>query len=93
VAACADPGIARRRGGGAGLIISAMKIFVALVFLGILASLASALYFMLKGGRSRSGGMARALTVRIGLSVLLFLCVLIAWKLGYIQPGGLPVGR
>ena len=39
------------------------------------------------------GGMARALTVRIGLSVLLFLCILIAWKLGYIQPSGLPVGK
>mgnify|MGYP003577219428 CR=1 FL=1 len=70
-----------------------MKYFVAIAFVGILASLASALYFMLKGGRGKGGGMARALTVRIGLSVLLFLCVLVAWKLGYIQPGGLPVGR
>jgi hypothetical protein len=37
--------------------------------------------------------MARALTVRIGLSVLLFLCLLLSWKLGYIQPGGLPIGK
>jgi len=28
----------------------------------------------------------------VGFSVLLFLCVLLAWKLGYIQPKGLPVG-
>jgi len=73
-----------------------MKVFVALFFVGILASLAFALYFMLKdgrNGRAKSGGMARALTVRIGLSVLLFLCVLAAWKFGYIQPGGLPVGK
>jgi low affinity Fe/Cu permease len=73
-----------------------MKYVIALVFVGILASLGSALFFMLKDGRegrAKSGGMARALTVRIGLSVLLFLCVLLAWKFGYIQPGGLPVGK
>ena len=73
-----------------------MKYFVALLFVGIFASLAFALFYMLKdgrNGRAKSGGMVRALTVRIGLSVLLFLCVLIAWKLGYIQPGGLPVGK
>jgi hypothetical protein len=66
------------------------------VFVGIFASLAFALYFMLKdgrNGRAKSGGMARALTVRIGLSVFLFLCMLLAWKLGYIQPTGLPLGK
>ncbi|MES1264853.1 MAG: twin transmembrane helix small protein [Variovorax sp.] len=73
-----------------------MKYLVALAFLGILASLGFALFFMLRDGRdgrAKSGGMARALTFRIGLSVLLFLCLLLAWKLGYIQPGGLPVGK
>jgi hypothetical protein len=73
-----------------------MKYILALAFAGILASLGWALFFMLKDGRdgrAKSGGMVRALTVRIGLSVLLFLCVLLAWKLGYIQPGGLPVGK
>lgn len=77
-------------------IIGAMKYLVALAFVGILASLAGALFYMLKDGRdgrAKSGGMARALTVRIGLSILLFLCILVAWKLGYIQPGGLPVGK
>ena len=73
-----------------------MKYLVALAFIGILGSLAVALFFMLRdgrNGRAKSGGMARALTVRISLSVILFLCVLLAWKLGYIQPGGLPVGK
>jgi hypothetical protein len=27
----------------------------------------------------------------VGFSILLFLCVLLAWKLGYIRPTGLPV--
>lgn len=73
-----------------------MKYFVALAFVGILASLGSALFFMLRDGRdgrAKSGGMARALTVRIALSVVLFLCLLLAWKLGYIHPSGLPVGK
>ena len=77
-------------------IMRVMKYFVALVFVGIFASLAFALFFMLKdgrNGRAKSGGMARALTFRIGLSVFLFLCMLLAWKLGYIQPTGLPVGK
>src|SRR5205085_7772838 len=81
---------------GARSIIGAMKYIIAVAFVGILASLGWALFFMLRDGRdgrAKSGGMARALTVRIGLSVVLFLCLLLAWKLGYIQPGGLPVGK
>jgi hypothetical protein len=27
----------------------------------------------------------------VGFSILLFLCVLLAWKLGYIRPTGLPI--
>lgn len=77
-----------------------MKILIALAFLGILASLGSALFFMMRrprpgaeDNRRRSQHMARALTVRVLLSVLLFICLLISWKLGYIQPTGLPLGR
>lgn len=77
-------------------IIGFMKYFIALAFVGIFASLAFALFYMLKdgrNGRAKTGGMARALTFRIGLSVILFLCMLLAWKFGYIQPTGLPVGK
>lgn len=76
-----------------------MKVLVAIAFLAILASLASALFFMMRGGkdsnddRRRGSNMARALALRIGLSVLLFICILVAWKLGYIQPTGIPVGK
>ncbi|PWW47843.1 twin transmembrane helix small protein [Melaminivora alkalimesophila] len=72
-----------------------MKILVALAFLAILASLGSALFFMMRGSqpgeddRQRSARMAWSLALRVGLSVALFLCVLAAWKLGYIQPTGL----
>lgn len=73
-----------------------MKYLVALAFIAILGSLASALFFMMKDGRdgkAKTNNMARALTVRIGLSVLLFICILVAWKLGYIQPTGIPAGK
>jgi hypothetical protein len=41
----------------------------------------------------RNKGMARALAVRVAVSVVLFICVLVAWKLGYIQPHGIPLGK
>ena len=71
-----------------------MTYLVAIAFLAVLASLAAALFFMMKDGtegRAKTSNMARALAFRIGLSVLLFVCILLAWKLGYIQPTGLPL--
>lgn len=72
-----------------------MKILIALAFVAILGSLAGALLFMLRGERGGKprGGMARALALRVGFSVLLFVCILLAWKLGYIHPTGIPAGR
>ena len=73
-----------------------MSYLVIFAFVAILGSLGAALFFMLKGGDStqaKQGRMAKALTVRIGVSVVLFVCVLVAWKLGYIHPTGLPVGK
>ena len=37
--------------------------------------------------------MARALALRVAVSVAVFLLVLLAWKLGWISPKGLPTGR
>lgn len=73
-----------------------MTYLVALAFLAIIASLGSALFFMLKdgsNGKAKTSNMARALAFRVGFSILLFLCILIAWKLGYIQPTGIAVGK
>lgn len=73
-----------------------MKYLVALAFLAILASLGSALFFMMKDGRDgkpKTSNMARALAFRVGFSILIFLCILIAWKLGYIQPSGIRAGQ
>jgi hypothetical protein len=71
-----------------------MKIIIVLAFVGILGALATAGLFMLKRkDKAKPGNMARALTVRIGLSVLLFLFILLSYKLGWIQPTGIPAGR
>ena len=73
-----------------------MTYLVALAFLAIIASLAVALFFMMKdgtNGKAKTSNMARALAFRIGFSVLLFVCILVAWKMGVIQPTGLPVGK
>lgn len=77
------------------------SLFVALAFLGIFASLASALFFMMRRGDGppgadgsdprRARGMFWSLALRVGLSVLLFVCILLAWKLGWVQPTGLPI--
>ncbi len=73
-----------------------MTYLVAMAFIAIIASLASALFFMLKDGtdgKRKTSSMARALAFRVGFSILLFVCMLIAWKLGYIRPTGIPLGR
>ena len=73
-----------------------MKYLVVAAFVGIVVSLGSALFFMMRNGNNdalKGNRMARALAVRVGLSILLFLCLLAAWQLGYIQPTGLPATR
>ncbi len=76
-------------------MMARMKFLVLLAFAGIVGSLGSALWYMMRDGRDgrpKSSNMARALAIRVGLSVLLFLCILLAWKLGWIQPTGIPAG-
>jgi Protein of unknown function (DUF2909) len=73
-------------------------------FIAILGSLGAAMFFMLKGGEtdkldtkqnteSKANKMAKALAFRVGFSILLFICVLLAWRLGYIHPTGIAAGR
>ena len=76
-----------------------MSYLVALAFLAILASLGAALFFMLRGGKQQDSQpdkakrMARALAMRVGFSVLLFLCILVSWKLGWVHPTGIVAGQ
>ncbi|MCB1735583.1 MAG: twin transmembrane helix small protein [Gammaproteobacteria bacterium] len=65
-----------------------VKILIVLVLLMILASLASGMIYMLRD-RGNSERAVKALTVRIGLSVTLFVLLMIAFATGMIQPHGL----
>ncbi|MFL6661848.1 MAG: DUF2909 domain-containing protein [Rhizobacter sp.] len=74
-----------------------MKVLIAVAFVAILGALAWAGVAMVRGrevaGRDKKKTMARALAVRVALSVALFLCILLAYKLGWIRPTGVPMGR
>jgi len=63
-----------------------MKILVALGFILIIASLGSALFFLMRD-KGKSNRTVYALALRVGFSILVFL--LIAHHLGYIQPTGI----
>ena len=72
-----------------------MKTVMVLIFVGVLVALASAGIFMLRKdpkGDVRGKHMARALAVRVGLSVALFLFILLSWRMGWVRPTGIPVG-
>ena len=72
-----------------------IKIIIVLVFIGIVASLGSGLFYLVndKGDSRRT---LRALTWRIGLSIGLFAFLMILIALGVIEPHGvypeLPAG-
>ncbi len=65
-----------------------MKILVAVAFILIIASLGSALVFMMRD-KGRSNRTVHALALRVGFSVLLFALLLVAYRLGWIQPTGI----
>lgn len=65
-----------------------LKILVLLGLALIVISLGSALIHLLSN-RSRSPKTAKALTLRIGLSIALFFALLLAARLGLITPHGL----
>jgi NhaP-type Na+/H+ or K+/H+ antiporter len=75
--------------------IARMKIVVLLAFIGIVGALASAGVLMVRkrddAGPKADNRMARALAWRVGISVSLFLFILLGWSLGWIQPTGLPL--
>jgi H+/Cl- antiporter ClcA len=65
-----------------------IRILIIGVLVGIVASLGSALFHLSrKTGDSRK--LARDLTIRVALSVALFLLLMVAWHFGLISPHGL----
>ena len=67
-----------------------IKILIIACLLAIVASLGSGL-FHLVSDKGESKKMVTALTIRIALSVALFILLFIAWSQGMLQPHG--IGR
>ena len=67
-----------------------MRIIVLIAFVLILGSLFSGLYFVMKD-KGKSNRAVNALTFRIGFSILLFLFILLSYRMGWIHPTGIPL--
>jgi len=65
-----------------------MKIIIAIAFILILSSLASALVFLMRD-KGKSNRTVKALAFRVGFSVALFILLMVAYNLGWIQPTGI----
>lgn len=68
-----------------------MKWIIPVIFLFILASLGSALFYMMRD-KGKSSKTVYSLMLRIGLSIALFAGVLLAHYFGLIQSTGIQVG-
>ncbi len=68
-----------------------VKALIVLMLVAILASLGSGLVYLIKD-KGNSDRTARALTVRIALSLALFVLLMLAFATGLIQPHGITGG-
>lgn len=71
-----------------GVCESMIKLLIVVCLMGIILSLGTGLFHLVKD-KGDSKRMVNALTVRIALSVALFVLLFIAWKQGLIQPHGI----
>ena len=62
-----------------------MKELMIIALIAVVVSLGQALFAM-SSGPQNSGRVLKALTVRISISVALFVGLMVAWKLGWIEP-------
>lgn len=70
--------------------VNLISLLVLAIFAAIVLSLGTALFHLGRGsGATDSRKMVRALAVRIGLSLALFLLLMVAWWAGLITPHGL----
>ncbi|MEM9171368.1 MAG: twin transmembrane helix small protein [Pseudomonadota bacterium] len=65
-----------------------MRLIIILLLLGILASLGSGLFYLTRDQQDGSR-LVRALTWRIGLSLVLFGALILSGWMGWITPGEL----
>jgi len=66
--------------------MTGVKWLVLAIFFAIILSLVSAMLHLVHDYKGESRRMVRALSVRIGLSIALFIVLWLTWKLGWIEP-------
>lgn len=64
-----------------------IKVLIVVVLIGIVLSLGSGLLHLVND-KGESKRMVHALTIRVALSVALFVLLFIAWRMGMIEPHG-----
>jgi NADH:ubiquinone oxidoreductase subunit 6 (subunit J) len=72
-----------------------MKVVSVLFLVAVVGALGAAGVQMLRKDRSddpQGRRMARALALRVGLSIAVFLLVLLGYWMGWIKPNGIPLG-
>ena len=65
-----------------------MKLLIVLAFFAVIVSLGSALIHLNQSGGSGDRGVVKALSWRIGLSIALFLFIMLAYWMGWVTPHG-----
>lgn len=68
--------------------MTGIKWLVLAIFFAIVLSLVSAMVQLVRDNKGESRRMVRALSFRIGLSILLFIVLWGAWKMGWVEPHG-----
>ena len=68
-----------------------IKILILCFLLAIIVSLFSGLVFMFRKKDANDTRMVKALTVRVGLSVGLFVLLITLFLTGVVKPGGIPL--
>jgi cytochrome b561 len=66
--------------------MSGIKWLVLAIFFAIVLSLGSAMVQLVRDNKGETRRMVRALSVRVGLSIMLFIVLWAAWKLGWVEP-------
>jgi hypothetical protein len=65
-----------------------VKLVIVAILAAIVVSMGSALFHLVHDRKGETKKMVRALTVRISLSVALFILLFVAYALGLIEPHG-----
>lgn len=66
--------------------MSGVKWLVLVIFFMIVLSMVSAMLHLVHDYKGETRRMVRALTLRIGLSIALFIVLWLTWKMGWIEP-------